>query len=427
MKQICSRNSFIIGGIPLSSLAVLVLLWMILTSSPSRAAAFAGPEQATGPAVAIAHTVGLSPTDCPAASQITVAKGTDLYFCLMLKNTGDFPLTSFIITRVLEFPNKTNHEEYQLRFPLGPGEQISLTNESLLAIFKLEDSFELLKTPAGADVTVALTANTTSASVMDTSNAKVDVVDISMERHVGTTAQNCHEKSELTVPAKISVYHCYEVTNSGSITITVDRIEDALLDSIPVLNLQIGPNETIMHGALAGSIGDVVTIARANSVHTATAYAAAAGFTVSATAHSTISALGEFLYVPVLQTPSAFVGQRALWEAQAITSYEMIQRVGCFCPPPHHVQLTVEDGQIVSGVDFDTREPIPSNQLTLFRSVDELFELIDRAEALPAATLNVNFEQTKGYPTVVSIDYILEVADDEISYSVTYLEPIAGR
>ena len=433
MEQVYLRKFQIVGAVSLSTLALLFAFLAIFSTSSPGAAIFAAPGEAIEDVdvttVAITHTVGLDSTACPTARQITVAKGTDLYFCLVLKNTGTVSLTTFAITRVIQLPPETITEKYLLTFTLNAGEQITLTKKSLLELFKIDESFELLEIPVGADVDVSLTAKNDSASARATSDAKVDVVAVALKRGVGTTPPNCSEQEKIFVPVGMAVYHCYQIHNSGNVTVTVERIEDDLLDSAPMLNLQLGPGETITHGQLAGAIGEIVTTPTADGVHTATVYAAAtastiADITVSDTTTSSIRVLTETLYMPVLQTPSAFVEERALWVSQAITSYKMIERVSCFCPPPFEALLTIEGGEIISGVIPSTNEPLSADELRRFHSIDQLFDVIEEAESLPAAMLDVSIHPTLGIPVVVTIDYHAEIADDEISYSVTSFSPI---
>jgi len=52
-------------------------------------------------------------------------------------------------------------------------------------------------------------------------------------------------------------------------------------------------------------------------------------------------------------------------------------------------------------------------------TVDGLFDVIASANARNAAVLDASYDASLGYPTSISIDYTRNVADDEITYSVS--------
>ena len=53
-----------------------------------------------------------------------------------------------------------------------------------------------------------------------------------------------------------------------------------------------------------------------------------------------------------------------------------------------------------------------------------LFEIVADAGRRNAATLDVDYDPRDGHPTRIAIDYELQMADDEIVYTVRELRPL---
>jgi len=106
---------------------------------------------------------------------------------------------------------------------------------------------------------------------------------------------------------------------------------------------------------------------------------------------------------------------RQRWESNAPESYSYVFRASCECLPSFTspARIEVRAGEIESVVALSDGEPLPSEP---YRTIDELFDLI--ADALDAGTadFNVEYDAQYGYPTVISIDYDRQIADDEFAY-----------
>ena len=108
--------------------------------------------------------------------------------------------------------------------------------------------------------------------------------------------------------------------------------------------------------------------------------------------------------------------ERLRWEAAGIDRYTLDQEVVCFCPSEANVaRLTVVAGDVVDLVDADTGEPVPSELAGLYYTVDQLFDLVDDANARGAATLEVDYDSALRFPASVVIDYDRSVADEELA------------
>ncbi|MEZ4588211.1 MAG: DUF6174 domain-containing protein [Gemmatimonadales bacterium] len=112
---------------------------------------------------------------------------------------------------------------------------------------------------------------------------------------------------------------------------------------------------------------------------------------------------------------------RERWAAQGITLYSFTVHRSCFCP-----MLTVEVtvGEVaVERIDVDTGLPIAEQLIPLYPDVPGLFAIIERELDRPAASLEVEYDPVRGYPTRIVVDPIRNAVDDEYSYLVTELEP----
>ena len=113
----------------------------------------------------------------------------------------------------------------------------------------------------------------------------------------------------------------------------------------------------------------------------------------------------------------AFDEARALWEAQAPETYTMTLTRGCECLGGTWTILG-HAGEPVGGI-------VPRGDDIGMPTVDGLFDEIDRALLgdEPAATLDVTYDPALGYPAKLSIDWIEDAIDDEVTYTVSDVQP----
>lgn len=113
------------------------------------------------------------------------------------------------------------------------------------------------------------------------------------------------------------------------------------------------------------------------------------------------------------------------WQAYKLSSYSIEQRRVCFCAHPHgFVQLAIENGKIVKGVENENSNNVPENQLRAYQTVEELFDWIEQEMARnPApATLDVEYHPKYGFPTSMTYDLSTGIADDELWLEMQKLE-----
>ena len=129
---------------------------------------------------------------------------------------------------------------------------------------------------------------------------------------------------------------------------------------------------------------------------------------------------------PVISAPAAsrspeLDAARERWQAAGLDDYQMTLRRVCFCPAPDYTGpfgVTVRDGELAAVTLGGDRVDDERGE-----TVDGLFDLIEDAYLRRAETVAVEFDPELGYPTNLSIDYSLQMVDEEIGYLVSDLRP----
>ncbi len=122
----------------------------------------------------------------------------------------------------------------------------------------------------------------------------------------------------------------------------------------------------------------------------------------------------------------ALQSNREKWDSQAVSHYRFKLSIGCFCPYQGIMPLTIEvkDGQIVSLTDVNG-QPVGEEFRANFEeaaTVERLFAVVEEAASGGADEIQVEYDAKYGFPSSISIDYIKEAMDDEISYHVLDFE-----
>lgn len=113
--------------------------------------------------------------------------------------------------------------------------------------------------------------------------------------------------------------------------------------------------------------------------------------------------------------------QKARFEARYGTTYSFNVMRGCFCANGGEHWVQVADGNVVAAVQLYDQEPVPADQLEWLETMDEVFDMIQRAET-EADRLDVTWSEF-GYPAEFYIDWIEEAADDEMGMTISNVVP----
>ena len=136
--------------------------------------------------------------------------------------------------------------------------------------------------------------------------------------------------------------------------------------------------------------------------------------------------LGVWILIAACPIPALALTQgeldasRNLWNMSGSTDYDYFMQRSCFCQEdfirPGLVQVRSE--VITAVTDAETLQPLDPQ---LFLTVDGLFDELQAAIDIPAFDIRAQFESTYGYPTSFSIDFVENIADDEVAYTAREL------
>lgn len=110
------------------------------------------------------------------------------------------------------------------------------------------------------------------------------------------------------------------------------------------------------------------------------------------------------------------------WERLRIDAYEYDLTVLCFCPPVGVVRVQVRADTVHTATVLETGAPVDASFLV--KTINDLFEIVEDAAKQEAHRLDVAYDSTFGYPTYVSIDYDVRLADEEVTYVAENLRPL---
>lgn len=126
---------------------------------------------------------------------------------------------------------------------------------------------------------------------------------------------------------------------------------------------------------------------------------------------------------PFALSADAVRDHRAAWEAAGVSDYEYEIHRQCECSPEwvRPARVLVIGGEVEEAWYSDSGSLAPSPGY--YPTVDDLFDLIEEAIRREAPGLQVSYDPVLQYPTTISIDYDLEVVDDELSITARDLVP----
>ncbi|MFV1987697.1 MAG: DUF6174 domain-containing protein, partial [Gemmatimonadota bacterium] len=127
---------------------------------------------------------------------------------------------------------------------------------------------------------------------------------------------------------------------------------------------------------------------------------------------------------PFALSQEAAGDHRARWSTSGIVDYEYVLDRACECTreTTRTMRVEVRGGSVTGATYRDTGES--AAMANGYPTVEDLFDLIDDAIQRRAAGLTVAYDAALGYPTEITIDYDLEVADDEITINASNLVPM---
>ena len=193
-----------------------------LTNPWTSAEVFSGGAyivQPIGAAISLNKTVGTDPNACAVTDEITVAAGTDVTYCYEVTNTGDV---------TLDFHDLDDSELGNifsgLNYALTPGASVFVTQTTTINVTTVNTGTWSAYNQGPIDLV--------TASDMATVTVESQAPAIVLTKTVGLDPNVCATTDDITVPANTDVTYCYEVENTGSVTLNLHDLDDSELGNI---------------------------------------------------------------------------------------------------------------------------------------------------------------------------------------------------
>lgn len=122
--------------------------------------------------------------------------------------------------------------------------------------------------------------------------------------------------------------------------------------------------------------------------------------------------------------PSQYFEAKERWSALAIPDYRFTLKTTCFCLAESDIVVIVAAGVLDSAFYVDTGTAPSEERMSRLFTLDGLFEIIADAYARKAAVVHVTYNSIAGFPEDVYIDYVSNLADEEIRYTIRDFQPL---
>jgi hypothetical protein len=175
----------------------------------------------SGAAITLDKTVGTNSSTCATTDTVTIDTNTTVYYCYEVTNTGNITLTrhdlvdSELGTILTDFP-----------FTLVPGASAFITQSATITQTTVNTATWTASLPTLPDF------GPVSASATDAATVTVGTPSIDLTKTVGLSSSTCATTDSITVTTITTVYYCYEVENTGEITLTRHDLNDTELGTI---------------------------------------------------------------------------------------------------------------------------------------------------------------------------------------------------
>ena len=232
------------------------------------------------PAIVLTKTVGTDPAVCALTDEITVPAGAAVTYCYEVENTGEVTLNLHDLD-----DSELGSILSGLSYAMSPGASVFLTQTAIITATTVNTATWTAYNAGPTDVITAI----------DTATVTLAVPSIGLTKTVGTDPAVCALTDEITVPAGTDVTYCYEVENTGEVTLNLHDLDDSELGSIlSSFSYALSPG--------ASAFLTQTTTLNATTVNTATwtAYNAGPIDVVTVTATATVVVLSRFIFLPLV-------------------------------------------------------------------------------------------------------------------------------
>ena len=179
-----------------------------LARAETRDSATAG----AAPGLVLTKTVGTDPLACAGTNSINVVSGTSVTYCYEVTNTGDITLTLHNLT-----DSQLGSILDDFSFGLQPGSTVFLTETTTITSSVTNVASWTAYNPGPTDVITAT----------GTATVTVDLPAVVLTKTVGIDPLVCALTKSINVLSGTSVTYCYNVANTGDITLTQHSLVDS--------------------------------------------------------------------------------------------------------------------------------------------------------------------------------------------------------
>ncbi len=111
------------------------------------------------------------------------------------------------------------------------------------------------------------------------------------------------------------------------------------------------------------------------------------------------------------------------WESMNMTHYGYNFRASCYCIDEwvREVSVTVNNDSVISILFTDDGEPPQILQISNWHTINSLFDLSNTIIE-EAAEFKLEYDKTYGNPTLISVDWDFEIADDEFTFYLSNIK-----
>ena len=247
--EVWTQFQITLSGIPEGSSGRLAFRYYVTNGGPSGSNSnYIGIDTAEyllPPSISLEKTVGTDPNVCAMTDQVSVLSGTTVTYCFEVTNTGGVTLTLHDLVDdqlgliLNDFP-----------YALVPGASAFLTQTTTIT----ESVVNTATWTAwdGSDI----------AEATDTATVTLLTPAISLEKTVGTDPNVCATTDQVSVLSGTTVTYCYEVVNTGTVTLTLhDLVDDQLGVILNDFPYALAPSASAFITASAVITEDVVNSA----------------------------------------------------------------------------------------------------------------------------------------------------------------------
>ncbi len=212
-------SAFITSSVQITQTTLNTAIWTAFNLGPTDMVTATDTATVTVllPEVSLQKTVGTDPLACAATDAITVSEGTDVTYCFEVTNTGNVTLTQHTLA---DSELGTLLDDFN--YSLTPGASVFITSTANITQTVVNTADWTAFNPGPTDVVTAT----------DTATVTVLQPEVSLQKTVGTDPLVCAATDSISVDEGTDVTYCFEVTNTGNVTLTQHTLADSELGTL---------------------------------------------------------------------------------------------------------------------------------------------------------------------------------------------------